>query len=287
VKSALKSAVKVQSANLSFGILSIYRQELLNMRHFDVIDEDQVVVRSNGVGFSRGHHYPMTRYEQWHQLVYARLGTLTVTTEAGYWVVPPSRAVIVPAGVASQLRLHGRVTMSCLYLRGDFYQEDVTCTVISVPRLLRELIIHIVELGMLCRTQPSELRLALLVTDLLQEVEVEPLQLQVPVESRALQVFRLLEQEPGLCGSLSAIAERAGVGKRTMERIVRREMGMSFGRWRQQIRMYMALRMLADNHSVTDTALSVGYSTASAFVYAFREIFGRSPGEYFKETSVR
>ncbi len=252
------------------------------MRHFEPIDDQELIVRSNGVGFSNGHVYSATRYPGWHQLVYARQGTITVTTDVGYWVVPPQRAVFVPAGTSAKLRLHGRVTMSCLYLRANYFEVSKSCVVVSMHGLLRELVVHIVEIGMLRHNIASEQRLALVVADLLQTVAAEPLQLLIPADPRAHRVFALLEEYPDQSGSLARIAETVGTSKRTLERIIQQEMGMSFGRWRQQVRMYMALRLLADNRSVTDTALQVGYATASGFVFAFREAFGKSPGDYFR-----
>ena len=41
---------------------------------------------------------------------------------------------------------------------------------------------------------------------------------------------------------------------------------MSFGRWRQQARLFAALEMLAQRKSVTEVAITVGYDSVSAFI---------------------
>ena len=73
----------------------------------------------------------------------------------------------------------------------------------------------------------------------------------------------------------------SGVSKRTLERLFNRETGMSFGRWRQQVRLLQALRRLAAGVPVTTAALDVGYESTSAFIDMFRRALGTTPGRYF------
>jgi AraC-like DNA-binding protein len=60
---------------------------------------------------------------------------------------------------------------------------------------------------------------------------------------------------------------------------------MSLGRWRQQLRLAHALRLLAVGEPVTSVALDVGYDSPSAFVSSFRKTFGTTPGRYFRTVS--
>jgi len=58
--------------------------------------------------------------------------------------------------------------------------------------------------------------------------------------------------------------------------------GMSFGRWRQQARLFAALEMLAQSKSVTEVAIAVGYDSVSAFIDVFRTMLGTTPQRYFR-----
>jgi AraC-like DNA-binding protein len=58
---------------------------------------------------------------------------------------------------------------------------------------------------------------------------------------------------------------------------------MTFGRWRQHVRLVHALRLLAAQRSVTSVALEVGYDSVSAFVSSFRKVFGKTPARYYLE----
>ena len=74
-----------------------------------------------------------------------------------------------------------------------------------------------------------------------------------------------------------------GAGQRTLERLFWAQTGLSFGRWRQQLRLAHALKLLAVGQPVTAVALDVGYDSPSAFVSTFRRTFGKTPGRYFRE----
>jgi AraC-like DNA-binding protein len=65
--------------------------------------------------------------------------------------------------------------------------------------------------------------------------------------------------------------------------LFRAETGLSFGAWRQRARLLSALQLLAENESVTQTAIAVGYASTSAFVAAFRRALGNTPGQYFTQ----
>jgi AraC-like DNA-binding protein len=57
---------------------------------------------------------------------------------------------------------------------------------------------------------------------------------------------------------------------------------MTFGNWRQQLRLMQAMRILAEGAKVTHAALESGYSTPSSFISMFRKALGTTPTLYFK-----
>ena len=66
----------------------------------------------------------------------------------GDWVVPPNRAVWVPAGVEHGIEMTGRVLVQTIYLAADISGElPRQCCAVNVSPLLRELIVHTVTLG--------------------------------------------------------------------------------------------------------------------------------------------
>lgn len=221
----------------------------------------------------------------WPQLVYAVHGVVSIVAGAGCWVVPPTRALWIAAGVDHSLSMRGRVEMKTLYIRPDVApQVSDACCVIEVPPLLRELIVHVVESGGIDGSSTSGRALFKVLLDQLRIVPERPLSLPMPKDARARRVAEVVLSNPGSSESLEALVRRSGASSRTIERSVLAQTGMTFGRWRQHVRLHEAIRLLGEGHPVTTVARQVGYRSPSAFVAAFRKCFGRTPAQYYHPT---
>ena len=242
---------------------------------------DKVTIRTLAVGYSSGYVIPAHAHD-WHQLIYASEGVMSIHTAEGSWVVPSQRAVWVPAGVTHSIEMAGAVSMRTLYIRPRrSLKLPVACRVMDVSPLLRELILHTVSLGMLDEGVASHARLVGVIKDQLHAVPEMPLQLPMPRDPRAQRVALRIRNAPDDNNTLAHASRDSGASVRTLERLFRTETGMTFGRWRQQVRLLHALRLLAGGQSVTSVALDVGYDSTSAFIAAFRSAFGVTPGRYF------
>lgn len=115
----------------------------------------------------------------------------------------------------------------------------------------------------------------------LKAIQMVPLQLPNPSDPRALRIAELLLADPSDRRPLTQICKVAGAGKRTVERLFQEDVGMTFGKWRQQLRLMQAMRLLAEGAKVTHAALESGYSTPSAFISMFRKSLGTTPARFF------
>jgi AraC-like DNA-binding protein len=241
-----------------------------------------LLVRTLAVGYASGTVLDGHSHD-WAQLVYASQGVMSVETEEGTWVVPSDRAVWIPAAIRHSITMSGRVAMRTLYLAPRLVRSlPRRCCVVTVPPLLRQLVQHVIALGMLRRNVPEHRRLAVFLLDQLRVLPAVPLELPMPRDARALRIADRLRQSPGNEAAVDAIARQAGASRRTVERIFQKETGMSLGRWRQQARLQHAMRLLARGESVTSTAFEVGYESVSAFIAAFSSALGTTPGRYYK-----
>ena len=75
-------------------------------------------------------------------------------------------------------------------------------------------------------------------------------------------------------------ARRVGIGERTLNRLLVKETGLSFGRWRQRLHVTLAIQRMARGASVQQVATELGYASASSFVTMFRKPLGTSPARY-------
>jgi AraC-like DNA-binding protein len=224
--------------------------------------------------------------EDWDQLIYASYGVLTVHTDDGVWVVPPDRAVWVPAGIGHRLQMAGRTSIRTLYFAAGLTPLPRRCRAVNVPPLLRELILHALRISPIDLRQPAHGRLIGVLLDQLAASEVAPLQVPLPADSRARDCAAALLADPADRSDVATLARRVGASRRTLERLFRAETGLPVGRWRDRVRLVAALRLLADGEPVSRVAHAVGYATPSAFGAMFVRELGVSPGRYFRAPTV-
>ena len=245
--------------------------------------EDLLDIRSYAVELSTAHKIHKHSHD-WHQLIYASRGVMTVNTSTGSWVVPSRRAVWVPGGIEHEIEMSASVSVRTLYLRtGLSAALPNKCCVVNVSPLLRELILRTIDIGMLNRTVATHKHLIDVILDQFRTLPTIPLNLPMPADIRALRIAELVRNNPGDAKSLDRLAKKIGASKRTIERLFQTETEMTFGKWRQQLRMLHALRLLAAGENVTTAALEVGYDSTSAFISAFKNAVGTTPGRYYAE----
>ena len=249
---------------------------------FDRLPVDSAPIATLTHDYASGHVIPLHFHDR-DQLVFASRGVMTVATGGCAWVVPMHRAVWIPARTAHTITMSGSVAMRTLYFRPRLAASlPRECCVVNVPALLKELILHACACGSLRRRLAWQGHLIDVILDQLRIVQVAPLQLPVPNDPRALRVADGLMADPSDPRPLAIICRRSGASRRTIERLFLASTGMTFGKWRQQLRLMQALRMLGAGAKVTRAALEAGYSTPSAMIVAFRKTFGTTPARYFR-----
>lgn len=247
-------------------------------------------VRSFGVTV-RGQQVLPPRTPGWHELLYATRGVLTVHTEQGSWVVPPHRAVWIPAGLSYQMELSPVVELRCLYLRENLKmlsgssRADAVCCVVNVSPLLREIIRRIVKIGALDTARSEQRRLTGVLIDEIATLESTGLQLPNPRDSRAVQFASAVAGADLASNSFEELLTQCGTSRRTMERLFVQETGMSLGQWMRRHCLLNALKLLAAGEGVDSVAMRLGYNSASSFIAMFRKELGTTPGKYFNNPS--
>ena len=222
-----------------------------------------------------------------HQLAWAASGVLTVLTAEATWVLPPTRALWIPAGLPHETASDGgRATMRSLYIRPGLFPVSWTetgqPTPVAASPLLAELIGYLGEPGL----DPGARRRAeALLADLLTPVPVTTIGVRLPsaqcAGGAARRVAEALRADPADHRTLREWGREVGASERTLARAFAAEAGVPFGRWRTLLRLQAALSMLAAGEPVSRVAGRVGYDTPSAFVAAFRRETGQTPGSVF------
>ena len=217
------------------------------------------------------------------QLIHAVRGVMVVTTEAGQWIVPPTRGVWVPPGMDHRMRTIGEVQLRTVYIRADASPCLPTqCQVVDISPLLRELILVAITVAQPCPADSREGRLMTLLLDEVAVLPSLPLRLPHPTDPALAQICRAITAVPDDRSTLSDWADKLGVDAKTIQRRFAKQTGMTFGQWRQQARLCSALELLASGTKVVDVALALGYDSPSAFTAMFKRQFGSVPSAYFR-----
>lgn len=210
------------------------------------------------------------------QFLFAASGTMSVRSPGHAWLVPPSRALWIPAGAEHAINMHGQVEMRTLYLHESCVAGlPPECAVFEVTPLLRELILRMTSAA----PAPDDRGTAPLAQLVAVEISRLPrckLELPMPTSKDLLKICA-----PILRNATAPAARAASVGSaRTLYRRFLAETGISFVQWRKQASLLTAVRLLAAGRPVMEVALDLGYESPSAFSTMFRRMLGVSPRDY-------
>ncbi|MEV4538979.1 helix-turn-helix transcriptional regulator [Asanoa sp. NPDC049518] len=215
-------------------------------------------------------------------LVYAASGVLAIHTERGTSIVPANRVAWTPAGVAHRHRAHGDTDIRVVFLAPAVARlMPDHPAVFLASGLAREVVLALTGSGAaLAYSGSARARLVRVLADDLREAPEQPLRLPEPQDDRLHAIAALLHENPSDSASLAEIGKRIGASTRTLSRLFRDELGMTFYEWRTQLRVYHALVLLGDGYDTTRTAHACGWANPSGFIAAFTDIIGTTPGRY-------
>jgi AraC-like DNA-binding protein/quercetin dioxygenase-like cupin family protein len=185
----------------------------------------------------------------WGQITYAREGMIRVTVGNSTWIVPPLRAIWVPPHTAHEILVLEQARLRALYVHADAAPfPGPECVVLEVSPLLRELILA------LAQVEGGSAREAALTAAILSELAhaaTLPIRVALPVDKRLKALCETLIADPASPLTLGEWARQAGASERTLARLFAQELGMTFGQWRQQIRLAHAAPLIARTAAVS------------------------------------
>jgi AraC-like DNA-binding protein len=220
-------------------------------------------------------------------LVYAASGVLAVHTDRGTSIVPANRVAWTPAGFTHTHSAHGDTDMRIVFLAPSLARlVPGHPAVFLTSGLAREVLLALTgpanydDPARPGYSRAARSRLLRVLVEELREAAEQPLHLPEPRDDRLQAIARMLRETPADNATLAELGTRIGASTRTLSRLFRSELGMTFYEWRTQLRVYHALVLLADGHDTTGTAYACGWANPSSFIAAFTHIIGTTPGRY-------
>lgn len=224
-------------------------------------------------------------HEDAHEILWGCRGTLTVETDEGYFAVPSSLGLWIPAGVRHRVTAASGTRFQCTYLDPSLGAPGAQTSAIAVTDLVESLLTRLAAPPGLAAGPRAHAEA--LVAALLEPVEIATIDIPMPGDDRTRRVADGILADPADSRSIDDWGHHVGASARNLSRLFTAETGLSFTAWRTRARMRRGIELLAAGYAVSVVSRRVGYATPSAFVHAFRREIGRTPGEFAEARTVR
>lgn len=215
------------------------------------------------------------------QLILSLHGAVSCEVENALWLVPPRHAVWIPGNIPHRCRVTQNARTCFLFIEPGAVVMPERCCTVAITPLVRELILYLAEQNPCYSPDDKTGRIAAVLLEQIPDAPIEILHLPVSDHPKIRQITEALFADPGDRATLQQWAARLATSERSLARMVKSATGMSFGRWRQQLHLMIALNHLAEGKSVQNVAGTLGYDSVSAFITMFRKALGKSPTQYF------
>lgn len=241
-----------------------------------------MILRSERLLHEKKHLTPWHHHAE-GQIYLLTHGMMALETAGRQWAMTAGSVGWLPPHCAHQALACGNVAGWILYLGeqcGAALPESPRLSAASA--LIQALVERIAQFAGQPLSAPQQRMLQVLL-DEMHAQESPPLQLPLPQDTRLLKIARALLNEPAGDRTQREWADWAGLSVRTLSRRFIGETGVTFSRWRQQARVLRSLEPLSRGEPVGQIAGDCGYDNVSAYIAAFRERFGTTPGRYFTQ----
>lgn len=210
------------------------------------------------------------------QLILALHGGISCHVSRSVWMVPPQYAVWIPGGMAHSNHATPNARLCFLFIEPGAVSMPEQCCSLAISGLVREII-----LALAARPEqpqdPAWQRLVQVLFDELPRLPVGHLQLPVSEHPKIRAMVDFMAAQPQVRRTQSDWARALAMSERSLLRLVEKETGMNFRRWRQQLQVILAIRMLIAGQRVQQVAQALGYDSVTAFITLFRQQTGQTP----------
>lgn len=252
----------------------------------DLAPPRPLTVRSQSLA---ARQYFAEHSHDWNQLVYAISGVLTVNAGGGSFVISPEQAAWLPTGLSHRVGSLLGAEFRSLWIANetDASLPPPEATVFAVSPLLKALIIEADAVSGAPDGDGYAGRVTQLILDQLRRAHPISTALPWPTSSALTTLCEALYANPADPRENSEWGRALGMSERTLARHFVAETGVSLRSWRRQLRLFRAIELLGGGMGVTQAALELGYSSTSAFIYAFRQEMGCPPHAYMHGRAER
>lgn len=220
----------------------------------------------------------------WGQLNFLARGVMELDIAGQRFLSPPQYAVWIPPHMPHSAYNRQAIVYRSVYLSLEHcaHLPDEPCTLV-ISDILKAILNDFAARDVKVPEDEADVRLAQVLVDQLRLAQVQAHYLPYAQSPGLLSVLQALQANPGDNRPLIEWAQQVHVSERTLARQCVRELGMSFGDWRQRLRFLASIEALEGKCTVQEVAFDMGYSSASAFISMFQRLAGCTPEQYRRQ----
>ncbi|MDM1360393.1 helix-turn-helix transcriptional regulator [Myroides marinus] len=226
------------------------------------------------------HDSGFHQHDEHQQLLYAPSGCMTLLTEDTQVILPPTRMLIIPAGLSHRVFFRNVVAYRSIYFTADekIWNAD-SIKVLEVNPLLEQLIERICFWEWKAYTK-EQLALVKVFSNELKAANVEDYHLKIPKDNRLINTINQFIIDKRVPPFLKELTQEVGASEKTISRVFKKETGMVYQDWRLQWKYYRSLELLAESMPIALVADELEFSSDSAFIEFFKKHSGKTPHKY-------
>lgn len=232
-------------------------------------------------------HDDVFHHHQKGQLVYVESGFQYITIEEKIYLLPQNHAVWIPPNAVHKTNSHSEkiklmIMFADISTDNPFYHE---ISVFSVPPVLKEMIKYSEKWSKLMISDHNEtLFLKALFNELPQFVKHSlTLHICLPKDKRLTKVIEHLHSHYRNEIKMEDLSDAAFLSFRTLERIFKKETGLTLSKYQQMLRIIKSLELLSSGTlTISETAYEVGYKSVQAFTRSFQAVMQFRPTDFIK-----
>lgn len=233
------------------------------------------------------HHFPPHKHNK-SQILLVSGGIAYLKTNEREYYIPAQHYVWIPKGMMHNVKSN---TTDVILLNIYFYEEDSDVQyrfmnklgIYPVSNLMYEMLVYARQWkGILLPGTWAYEFLSTMKHYIIQDPgKAFSIQLPTTEDHKMKALTGYMQQNLGEPLTLNRMAEIFGYSVRTLTRMFKVHLDISFLQYLKMLRMIRAMELLMDtNKNVSEVAFDVGYSSLAAFSNTFQQLFNVRPSEF-------
>ncbi|WP_372762012.1 helix-turn-helix transcriptional regulator [Pseudoalteromonas sp.] len=217
------------------------------------------------------------------QLILALHGYVTCEVASKMWMVPTHSAIWIPANIEHSNRASDNAQLCHLFIDSQLQGMPATACTITISPLIKELMLSLASVSQHYSLSGKTARLAQVLFEQLIDMPIQPLDFVLSTHSVIKTMTKQIISQPYSRKTLPQWAQQFAFTERTLARLIKKETGMTFGKWRTQLHIIIALQALSKQQGVQQVSELLGYESVSAFITMFKKVMKKSPMRYIND----